>query len=125
MKAWKFAFLTVSFSYHVCSDSDAFWMAQNSRHWAEYYCLFLLYGSSYVKKGTTKIMNLIKVTVCLHRCPGQAKKHADLTMTLTCLQKIFSVLNHKARLEKVGGGKDMSSLAAIIGGFRFYWRLAM
>lgn len=121
MKAWKFAFLTVSFSYHVCSDSDAFWMAQNSRHWAEYYCLFLLYGSSYVKKGTTKIMNLIKVTVCLHRCPGQAKKHADLTMTLTCLQKIFSVLNHKARLEKAGGGKDMSSLAAIIGGFRFYW----
>ena len=100
-------------------------MAQNSRHWAEYYCLFLLYGSSYVKKGTTKIMNLIKVTVCLHRCPGQAKKHADLTMTLTCLQKIFSVLNHKARLEKAGGRKDMSSLAAIIGGFRFYWRLAM
>ncbi|CAE7699222.1 Gyltl1b [Symbiodinium sp. CCMP2592] len=68
MKAWKFAFLTVSFSYHVCSDADAFWMAQNSR---------------------------------------QAKKHADMTMTLTCLQKIFSVLNHKARLEKANGGKEM------------------
>ncbi|CAE7662360.1 Gyltl1b, partial [Symbiodinium necroappetens] len=33
----------------------------------------------------------------------------DLTMTLTCLQKIYSVLNHKARLERANGGKVSDS----------------
>ena len=43
----------------------------------------------------------------------QSKKHQDLTMTLTCLQKIYSVLNHKARLERANGGKEMSSLTGL------------
>ena len=37
----------------------------------------------------------------------QKKKSQSITMTLTCLQKIFSVLNHKARLERSNGGKEV------------------
>ena len=42
----------------------------------------------------------------------QSKKAAGLSMTLTCLQKMYSVLNHKARVEKANGGKGMSLLPA-------------
>ena len=37
----------------------------------------------------------------------QLKKSQSMSMALTCLQKILSVLNHKARLERSNGGKEV------------------
>ena len=42
----------------------------------------------------------------------QTKKSHGVNMSLTCLQKIFSVLNHKSRYEKTHGEVSYSSVTS-------------
>lgn len=65
--------------------------------------------------ATCNIPNFMTLHACIASYVGRTSihnsQHLQETMTFTCLQKIFSVLHYKARVEKVTGA--LSILAVV------------